>query len=169
MSNPKHIKRFWIWVGIALFIELAALTLWKRWYWFFPTHAVSEVYTRYAGTDGLNVVFFKDYRINDTTCTDVTLIEAKTDAAWEKLQTDFSIPIIPKEYENLFYTDSNQLSFKLVPKDNPSSPMDSIIPNNDLVVISFPKHYLCFFSIESISQLKAILKDKYDNNVSLNK
>ncbi len=81
MSVPKKIRRFWMWVGIIMLIELAAITLWKRWYWFFPSHAVSEVYTHYAGTEGLNVVFFKDFKINDSVFVDVTLIEAKTDSA----------------------------------------------------------------------------------------
>lgn len=80
-----------MWVSIALLVELAAITLWKRWYWFFPSRAVSEVYSRYAGTDSLNVVFFRDFKINDTLSVDVTYIEAKTDSAWAMLQSDFKI------------------------------------------------------------------------------
>ena len=81
-----------MWVGVALLVELAAITLWKRWYWFFPTRAVSEVYARYVGTEGLNAVFFRDFKINDTVFVDVTLLEAETDSAWRTLQADFKIP-----------------------------------------------------------------------------
>ena len=80
-----------MWVGVALLIELAAIMLWKRWYWFFPTHAVSGVYTKYAGTDGLNVVFFKDFKVNDTVFVDVTLLQAKDSADWERLVEDFGL------------------------------------------------------------------------------
>lgn len=85
MSVPKNIKRFWMWVGIALLIELAAFTLWKRWYWFFPSYSVSELYTKYAGTEGLDVAFVKDYRVNDTVFVDVTMLEARDTAIWNRL------------------------------------------------------------------------------------
>ena len=84
MSRLGNIRRFWLWVGIGLLIELAVFTMWKRWYWFFPSHEVSEYYTRYAGTDGINAAFVKDYRINDTLLLDVTVLEVTDSAVWEQ-------------------------------------------------------------------------------------
>lgn len=132
-----------------------------------PFDQCSDVYKRYAKMDGVDATFIKDYKVNDSVVVSATMLEATTDSDWIILQHDFSIPIIPKEYEEYFYADTYQLSLKLVPKKDPSLPMDSIILNNDLVAISYPKRLICFFSIENTSQLKAILRDKYDYNVTL--
>ncbi len=154
MNVPKNIKRFWMWVGIALLVELAAFTLWKRWYWFFPTHAVSEVYTRYADTDGLNVVFFKDYKINDTVFVDVTFLEATTDSAWLLLQDEFNIMDFPPEMSAP--TDANTVNFWLAPHNDYKQPMDSIIQHNDIIVVSFFNKAVAVFDIQSEKEIDAI-------------
>lgn len=148
-----------MWVGIALLIELAAFTLWKRWYWFFPSYSVSELYTKYAGTEGLNVAFVKDYRVNDTVFVDVTMLEATTDSAWIMLQNDFNIPIIPEEYRNLV-SSFNSIDFKLAPKINPKLPMDSIAENNNVIVTSRQNKTICVFHIYNKEQKRAIIKTK---------
>ena len=110
MNRPRNIRRFWLWVGIGLLIELAVLTLWKRPYWFFPTHEVSEYYTRYAGTDGINAAFVKDYRINDTLLLDVTVLEVTDSAVWEQtcselglLTTEYIMTQVPEEVRDLYF------------------------------------------------------------------
>lgn len=99
---PKHIKRFWLWVGVILLVELAAIMLWKHRYSVFPTHAVSEVYTRYADADGIRAAFVKDYRINDTVSVDVTFLEATDSAGWAILCRDFAIPEMEPALEQFF-------------------------------------------------------------------
>lgn len=155
MSVPKNIKRFWMWVGIALLIELAAITLWKRWYWFFPSHAVSEVYTRYAGTDGLNVVFFRDFKINDTVSVDITFIEAVDSTAWELIKDDFRI-ITPEECN--IHSDSTTISMKFAPHNNYSSPMDTVLINNDIILTHFAMRTLLVIDIEKEEQIETINK-----------
>ena len=110
MILPRNIRRFWLWVGIGLLIELAAFTLWKRWYWFFPTHAVSEYYTRYAGAEGINAAFVKDYRVNDTLFLDVTVLEFTDSAVWEQtcaelglVTTEYIMTQIPEEYRDMYF------------------------------------------------------------------
>lgn len=142
-----------MWVGIALLVELAAFTLWKRWYWFFPTHAVSEVYTKYAGTDGLNVTFMKDYRVNDSVFTDVTLIEALDSTAWELIKKDFQI-ITPEEC-NIHY-DSTTISMKFAPRNNYASSMDTVLLNNDIILTHFTNKTLLVIKIEEETQIEAI-------------
>ena len=163
MNVPKNIKRFWMWVGIALLVELAAFTLWKRWYWFFPTHAVSEVYTRYADTDGLNVVFFKDYKINDTVYVDVTYIEATTDSTWNEIKRDFQISI-PPEIIDLY--DSNSVDLKFAPHNNYSSPIDSILINNDIIVFAYFKQTVLVFDIKDEKQSDAIINRQIINTIN---
>ena len=110
MILTRNIRRFWLWVGIGLLIELAAFTLWKRWYWFFPTHAVSEYYTRYAGAEGINAAFVKDYRVNDTLLLDVTVLEVTDSAVWEQvcddlhlLTTEYIMTQVPEEYRDMYF------------------------------------------------------------------
>ena len=161
MSIPRNIKRFWMWVGVALLIELAAITLWKRWYWFFPSSEVSELYTRYAGTEGLNVVFVKDFRIGDNIVVDVTLLESQTDSVWSMLQRDFSLA--PPPLDTLHPSDSNAVDFWYAPHENHSLPMDSVLLNNDIVVVSYHKRTVAVFDIEPESQIDAILNFQITN------
>lgn len=91
MIRSRHIRRFWLWVGIGLLIELTVLTLWKRPYWFFPSDEVSEYYTRYAGTPGINAAFVKDYRINDTLLLDVTVLEVTDSAVWDPVCAELGL------------------------------------------------------------------------------
>ena len=165
MNVPKNIKRFWMWVGIALLVELAAITLWKRWYWFFPTHAVSEVYTRYADTDGLNVVFFKDYKINDTVFVDVTLLEAKDTTAWEELCKDFDIASItqfPVEFRESL-TASNSYSLRVI-KDSTDTDC-GVEYSRNVIIFSYPKMSMCIFHNMNYKQYNAIV-DKNVKNIS---
>jgi len=150
-----NVKRFWTWVGILLLVELAAITLCKRWYWFFPTRDVSEVYTKYAGTDGLNVVFLKDFKINDSVFVDVTLIEALDSAAWELIERDFRI--IPPEEED-FHTLETTVSLWLAPHNNYSSPMDTVNYDNDVIVMSYFKRTIAVFDVDSRNQIGAIFE-----------
>lgn len=166
MSIPKKIRRFWMWVGIIMLIELAAITLWKRWYWFFPSHTVSEVYTRYAGTEGLNVAFLKDFKINDSVFVDVTLFEAKTDTVWTRIGNDFNLASIPDEILSMYPTEF--VSFRYAPKKNYSLPMDSCLTNNDVLVISYQTRTIAAFHIESEEQIMSIIKNQISKNKALN-
>lgn len=149
-----------MWVGIAMLIELAAITLWKRWYWFFPSHAVSEVYTRYAGTEGLNVTFLKNYRINDSVFVDVTLIEAVDSIAWNLIKEDFRI-ITPEECN--IHSDSTTVSMKFAPHNNYSSPMDTVLLNNDIILTHFTMKTLLVINIENEEQIKAVNRYHINN------
>ena len=163
MSVPKNIKRFWMWVGIALLIELAAFTLWKRWYWFFPSYSVSELYTKYAGTEGLDVAFVKDYRVNDTVFVDVTMLEARDTAIWNRLLKDFNI-YIPDEM--LPFIDSNSVYLKYAPRNNYTAPMDSIILNNDIIVFAYFKQTVLVFDIKDEKQSDAIINRQIINTIN---
>lgn len=152
-----------MWVGIALLIELAAFTLWKRWYWFFPSYSVSELYTKYAGTEGLDVAFVKDYRVNDTVFVDVTMLEARDTAIWNRLLKDFNI-YIPDEM--LPFIDSNSVYLKYAPRNNYTAPMDSIILNNDIIVFAYFKQTVLVFDIKDEKQSNAIINRQIINTIN---
>lgn len=167
MDQIKKIRRFWIVVGALLVVVFVAILLWHRWYWFFPSKEVSEMYSKYEHVDGINAAYVQAYRVNDTVTVDVTLLQAVSDTGWTILQRDFNLPIIPKEVEALFNGDSNKVSTKYINKKDPASPVDTVnVLNNNTVIISRPKRTLCIFTINDTTQLKAITRYGIDNNIS---
>lgn len=134
MTYSKKIAKFWTRFGIILMIALGAITLVFRWHSIFPTNEVSELYTRYEHVEGLDVSYIKDFKVNDTVCVDVTMLEAKTDSAWIILQTDFNVPIIPEEYQELL-ANYNSVDSWLAPKENYKLPMNPNISNNDAIAV----------------------------------
>lgn len=134
MTYSKKIARFWARFGIILMIALGVITLVFRWHRIFPTDEVSELYTRYEHVEGLDVSYIKDFKVNDTVCVDVTMLEAKTDSAWTTIQTDFNVPIIPEEYQELL-ANYNSVDSWLAPKENYKLPMNPNISNNDAIVV----------------------------------
>lgn len=170
MDQIKKIRRFWIVVGALLVVSFVAILLWHRWYWFFPSKEVSEMYSKYEHVDGINAAYVQAYRVNDTVTVDVTLLQAVSDTGWTILQKDFNIPIIPKEYEAIVCSDSNKVTVKAINKKNPASPVDTVnVLNNNTMIISRPKRTLCIFSITDSTQLNAILNFYYDYNTNNNK
>ncbi|MCQ2260763.1 MAG: hypothetical protein MJZ77_05185 [Bacteroidales bacterium] len=134
MTYSKKIAKFWTRFGIILMIALGAITLVFRWHSIFPTDEVSELYTRYEHVEGLDVSYIKDFKVNDTVCVDVTMLEAKTDSAWTTIQTDFNVPIIPEEYQELL-ANYNSVDSWLAPKENYKLPMNPNISNNDAIAV----------------------------------
>lgn len=165
MKTPKKIRRFWLLVGIILLVELAAITLWKRWYWFFSTGQVSEVYTKYAGTDGINVAFFKDYRINDTVFVDVTLLEAKDSVIWTTLKKDFEVPNPSPDFQQLIDSGKDLIYVKVIPKSTTTDTLLNSYPNN-LLAISHLKRTLTVFHVKNKEELNAIRHYNYDKSTN---
>ena len=160
MSLPREIKRYWMWVGLLLLVVVAAVTLCKRWYWFFPTRQVSPVYAKYAGTEGLNVAFLKDYRLNDTLAVDVTLLEAQDSARWEELCRDFGIKpltLYPAEVRDII-SEPNSFSSRMI--------TDSIVTNSgveyrrNFVIFSYNKMSMSIFLNINDNQKNAIIHYK---------
>ena len=96
-------KHSWIIVTLCslLIIAGACLMLMPR---TVPIDQCSDVYRQYQGQEGLEVSFVKQYRVNDTTAVDVTLIHATTDSAWVSLCEEFIPADYPYEFkEPLLY------------------------------------------------------------------
>lgn len=116
---------------------------------------VSEVYSKYVGMDGLDVTFLKDYPLSDSVAVDVTLIEATTDSAWAVLYYDFNLSCFPVKHN--LKDDTHTVAFGYAPHNNYRSPQDSILVNNDFIVVYFFKHTISVFNIESESQVDEII------------
>lgn len=164
MAKSKH--RFWIWVGVLLLLELAAITLWKRWYWFFPLRSVSEVYAKYADMEGVNAAFVKDYRINDTLAVDVTFLQAADSGSWVMLKSDFSIPELSPNFMQSIYDGEDLITTKQFPKsESHRSDSENMVPN-DILAISHLRQVIIVFHINSNSEKRAILYHNYRNIIN---
>ena len=151
-------KHSWIIVTLCslLIIAGACLMLMPR---TVPIDQCSDVYRQYQGREGLEVSFVKQYRVNDTTAVDVTLIHATTDSAWNVLSRKFDIFIIPAEYKKLFEK-YNPVDFKLVSKNNPEVPRDKETDTCDLLVTYRKTKSFYIFHLDNINQFNAIVDNK---------
>ena len=130
-----------------------------------PYEQCGEVYKRYSKADGVRATYIKDYPLNDTLTVAVTLLEAVTDSGWVRLQEDFELPIIPKEFEEIFCGDSNRVTTKNYPKSVPLY-IDGDTLMNDLIAISYYKHSICHFAISSKEKKDLIMHKHYEDNIN---
>ena len=128
-----------------------------------PFDQCSDVYKKYAGMDGVDATFIRDYKVNDTVYVDVTYIEATTDSSWNEIKRDFQIPI-PPEIMDLY--DSNSVDLKFAPHNNYSSPKDSILINNDIIVFAYFKQTVLVFDIKDEKQSDAIINRQIINTIN---
>lgn len=156
----KHI------IPIAIAMALIAVTLaFRLWPRTLEPEECSVLYQRYADSPDICATYIKDKRINSRVSVDVTMLEAVTDTGWAVLQRDFGLPDIPKEYESLYYGDSNTVDIKYIPKSDTRLPADSVLLNNNIAAISFPKRTICIYSIEDSVQFRAVTKDWFENSI----
>ena len=150
-------------ICVVLFVTaVVAMLAWGYLARVVPYWQCSEVYKKYSQMDGINAAYIKDYRINDTLTIGVTLLEATTDSGWATLQEDFEVPAI-QEYKEYYY-DSNKVSLKQYTKSVPLySDGDTLI--NDLITISYYKHTIGHFVIQSEEQKRAIIFKHLDDNM----
>ncbi len=146
---------------LAVVLVALAVRLWPR---TVPFDQCSEVYKRYAKMDGVDATFIKDYKVNDTVFVDVTLLEAKTDSAWNALLHDFNITPPPREVIEI--TDDGCIDIWAAPKKDYSLPMDSFPSNNDLIAIQWTERKISVFSIETMLQLRSVKRNQFKESIS---
>jgi len=110
MTIRKDIIRFWAVFCLLLAFALGVITMVHRWHRLFPSDEVSEYYTRYAGSEGMDVSYVKGYLVNDTLRLDVTLLEVHDSAVWEQTCTDLGLLTnkwimenVPEEVRDMYF------------------------------------------------------------------
>lgn len=154
---PRHIRRFWLWVGVILLVEVAAITLAMRWHRIFPSHEVSELYTKYAGIEGIQASFVKDYRINDTVFVDVTCLMATTDSTWSVLQKDFAIPEVDSVLQQLIDKGYVKSMIGQVDKNDYSQIVLGDTCDAVLRAVSHQKKYIIIFHVKNVDEKNIVL------------
>ena len=132
-----------------------------------PYEQCSEVYKRYAEVEGVRASFVKDFRLNDSVAVDVVLLEATDSAGWVRLQVDFDVPIVPKEYEDIFFGENaDMIIVKLFPKDKLVQQSIKQTIENDVIAISYSKRAISHYEISNEDQLKIVAHKLYDDNLN---
>ena len=138
-------------VGILAFVKLYPRSV--------PLDECSPLYRQYAGQEGIEAFYVRDYPVDDTTLVDVTLLRATTDSAWVSM----CLKSLPYDYpedkrENVIHGNSvtqyisskDDIRTKVIPSDT---------NNYNLVFINARQKYIVIFHTENKTQV-SILLDK---------
>lgn len=141
----RHKKRHIIVVVSLLLIAAAVPPLAIWWHRIFPTHEVSELYSRYENVDGVEASFVKDFQVNDTLFVDVTLLQATTDSAWAIFRKEFRLMGYPPENK---IGGGKDISYKYIPKNKYNETTDTAnILYNDCLAIDYTDRVILVFHI----------------------
>ena len=152
-------KRFWIIVAAIVAGEVLAAIVWRC--CFFPEREVSNLYQRYCHTPGIEASFVKGFRINDTLAIDATLLHATDSASWATLKTDFEIPELPPDFQQLVDNGNEMILTKKIPKSPP--PPTTAYPNDHLAVSSL-NWTITVFHISNDAEKHAIVFHNLEDN-----
>lgn len=123
-----------------------------------PFDQCSEVYKRYANTEGIEAMFVKDFQINDTVLIDVTMLKALDTNAWKMLKSDFHVMEQPLRLRKKIESGEDIPSTRYIFK------YDSIeagAPNNPIIAVracSNRNKTITIFHLKKESESIAILK-----------
>lgn len=166
MEQQFNKKRFWTIVALLALVETLVLFCVFQWRYIFPSHEVSEIYTRYENTDGIDASFIKDFRVNDSVFIDVTLLEAKDSAGWATLMHDFAVPDIDPKIRQHIYNKKELVFYQtLTPSHYPISiPSDTIL--FDVLAISYYAHTLTIFHSKNEKERHVVLLHDLDESTN---
>ena len=101
--------------GVVLVVAvILAVRLWPQ---TLRDDECSPLYQRYCHTPGIEASYVKGFRINDTLFVNVTLLQAKNSAGWERLLNDFHLV---NAIDTNLYSQSQSFCISLVSKDDPT-------------------------------------------------
>lgn len=146
---------------LATLLCVAAVVVWKYRATIFRNGDVSELYLRYADTEGINATFIKDFHVNDTVYVDVTLLQATDSAGWETLLSNVKLPEEMHELIEL-WKQKKHVMLHIFPKYQINDPTDSIFINNNIIAIDWAEQELAIFHITERKQLEAIISYHLD-------
>ena len=143
---------------LIVVVPVAATVLWAWWPRTVPTERVSDLYRRYEHNPHLTVAYIEDFPVNDTLTVDVTTIRALDAAGWDTLAKDFRIEPLPDILQKKLNEGKDLVTTFLAPKVNPALSMDTTdLLKNNVVGISQLMHTVSVFSIETESQINAVV------------
>ena len=148
--------------SLAGVVLVAAILLMVRlWSQTLRDDQCSPLYQRYCHTPGIEASFVKGFRINDTLAIDATLLHATDSASWARLKTDFEIPELPPDFQQLVDNGNELILTKKIPKSPPPPP--TAYPN-DLLAVSSLNWKITVFHISNDAEKHAIVFHNLEDN-----
>lgn len=135
-------------ISIAIFVVVVGgAAAWKYWPRVVPYAECSEVYRQWAGADGVEATFVRDYHVNDTIAVDVTLLQATDSAGWDTLFTHYNLKALNyhSSYERALEEKRDIIETR------------PIIGSDDIMYASHYYRYIAIFHIEDYIAREIIL------------
>ena len=117
--SPKPKQLLTVIIILAMVLLALAVRLWPR---TVPYTQCSDLYKRYAAVDDIDATFIKGYQVNDTLFVDVTLLQAKDSAGWERLLNDFHLENV---IDTSAYRQPHSFSISMVSPKDPTKRISS--------------------------------------------
>lgn len=146
MNNRRSAIIFWLATLAFTVAGVAVVYVIKSHPRTVPWDACSEVYRRYANTDGVQATYIQDYRVNDTLTVNVTLLQATDSAGWQQLIADFEIPEESIETASKSATGGNLLTIQ-----------GKHVTDTQIPVVSCRDKYICTFHTRDKKQKEQVI------------
>lgn len=161
------------WIIAFLLLTALGVAAVAAWRYLLPERQVSDIYRRYAHSDGIAASYIHNFPVNDTLTLDVTLLEATTDSGWAVLVRDFEMdelsPLLqmlidrgenrrsatevePTSMQSATVSGANLVFSKLIPKSVPSASAE-----NDVLAYSYTTRSVSIFHIANDGEKHAVL------------
>ena len=158
-------KRFWVIIVILTLVEALAFYFAMQWKNNFASDNVSDVYTRYEKYGNLSVSFIKNYRVNDTVCVDVTLLEAKDSIGWNILCKDFYIPVLDSASQKKVDDGEDLIFSARLNKNDLSQPVKDTSDESVIRAFSYLHKNVCIFHTRNKDEDHAVFYYNFDRTV----
>lgn len=126
-----------------------------------PFSKTSDIYKQYASTDNIQATFIKDMTINDSVAVDVTLLEAKDSAGWERLKEEFGVA------EFFEGTPEDQYARRVIawraPNGKPTERIEEKHDDDWSVSVAPAQRSVCVFHTKTDEESKAVTLYKFQN------
>ena len=126
-----------------------------------PFSKTSDIYKHYASTDNIQATYIKDMAIIDSVAVDVTLLEAKDSAGWERLKEDFGVTEFFVENNEDRY--SHRVIAWRAPNGKPTEHIKEKHDNDWSVSVAPAQRSVCVFHTETDEESKAVTLYKFQN------
>ena len=133
-----------------------------------PVEECGDVFRRYKDVEGVAASFIKGFPVNDTLRLDVTTLQARDSAGWERLLEDFHIrrsSELPEIVQRWLNEGKDMVGVHLAPKSDPTLPTDTTNAlNNNVVAVSRLYHTISIFYTETESEQKAVSNNNHEKS-----
>ena len=130
-----------------------------------PYDQCSEVFLRYKDADGVSAAFLKDFRANDTTTVDVTILQANDSTSWEKLKIEFGLRTLPAEFMKMIEGKNDFIMTYIAASDYKEQFKKIGIEEMDVIAGNYTRKNIGIFHVRSKEQQHALLH--YNLNKSI--